>query len=155
MFEIKPYVDSKFCLECKGCCLFMKEKWLPHLLEDEKKLLEKDRIKLKEINNTDGCEFLNRKNHLCCIYGQRPFECRLYPFLLVRNEKTLDLVVHLACPFIMDSRESEYFKTYSSELVSFLKKSPAVDLLKKEYKAFRVYPEAELFKIESDILGKG
>ena len=46
------------------------------------------------------CRFFHPPDHVCRIYDQRPLECRLYPFLLVRNGPDYAVAVHLACPFV-------------------------------------------------------
>jgi len=154
MLELKSCLSSSACLECRGCCCFASEAWLPHLLEHEKEALKIIRVHGQE-DDTGMlvCEFLNKNDHYCRIYAQRPFECRLYPFLLVlRPDKTIDLAAHLACPFVVTMAEGELFKAYTRYLRDFFKNPAVLDLLQAEHGTFHAYPDEELMVVQADIL---
>ena len=91
----------------------------------------------------------------CGVYTGRPFECRLYPFLLTRSDKNgrVTLSVHLSCPYVQQSRYSAEFekhvgilKAYLSgeERARFLRDNPA---LVGDYSEYRDEIE-ELFTLE-------
>jgi Uncharacterised protein family (UPF0153). len=102
------------------------------------------------------CEFLNKDDHHCRIYEQRPFECRLYPFLLVsRRDKIIDLAAHLACPFVVSAAEGMLFKAYVGYLRNFFNDSIVRNMLKAEYGTFHSYPKEELMVVQSNILQPG
>lgn len=170
MFSDFPQlVPSKICLSCQGCCRFRDEQsvWRPRVAPVE---LEVDAQKKELVSAVakDGyvetvtdqgqnrCTFLDLKNNQCRIYTHRPFECRLYPFLLTRSEKDgrVNVSVHLSCPYVLQSRYSAEFEQYvgvlkayfsAGEMARFLRDNPA---LAGDYSAWREEIE-ELFPLES------
>ncbi len=99
-----------------------------------------------------------KKANKCGVYTGRPFECRLYPFLLTRSpsEKNgrVTVSVHLSCLYVQQSRHSAEFekhvdvlKAYLSgeERARFLENNPA---LVGNYSEYRDEIE-ELFTLES------
>ncbi|MBF0570003.1 MAG: DUF2156 domain-containing protein, partial [Candidatus Omnitrophica bacterium] len=58
------------------------------------------------------CHFLNAPDHHCCIYSKRPFECRLYPFVISSEKGQLKVYAHLACPFVQDKLRAEEATEY-------------------------------------------
>ncbi len=154
MIEIRKFTDSAFCLnDCRACCRFSDENWLPNLLEQEKKQLGVDRVRTipAEEGQDACCEFLDRESQHCRIYSDRPFECRLYPFLLVRSGQTLALAVHLACPYLRRELGNKEFWQYVAYLRQELKVPETAGLLQREAGIFHVYPEIEIQYIEPDI----
>ncbi len=152
MFFLKQFVNSSFCLECKGCCRFSQEIWQPQLLELDKQRSGIKTIPVKIEGDNIVCSFLKEDSHLCQIYNQRLFECELYPFLLSRREQTLDLVTHLACSFIMEMQGKPEYENYTRYLIDTLSSAEIVRMLKKEIKMFRLYPQDEVSVIKEDIL---
>ncbi len=62
-----------------------------------------DRIALEcRRGDAHACFFLNATDHRCRAYASRPFECRLYPFLLSREKNGFKVYAHLSCPAIVD-----------------------------------------------------
>lgn len=149
MRSLKQWVPSWVCLSCEVCCRFESpaSRWRPRLGENEQQLSavypagKKGGLQiepsgyLKTEKHGDGwhCVFFNRKDQTCGVYGNRPFECRLYPFLLVRQDGRRKLAVHLACPFIGCGGHSpelvayvDYLKNYfqDAEVLRFLRENP-------------------------------
>jgi hypothetical protein len=133
MFDIKQFVTQDACSKCEGCCRFTEENsiWQPILLDEEIKIIskestDKDTLSLsKKINSLPFkdyfiCSFFDIDNKKCKIYNIRPFECRLYPFLINKTKDATYLSVDLKCPFIKDKLESKDFKDYGNYLMSFL-----------------------------------
>jgi Fe-S-cluster containining protein len=150
---MKQLVDSKTCLECRGCCNFVDEHWLPVLLSAETVLLDRKEISGRQHNGRIVCEFLDTAAHTCTIYGRRPFECALYPFMLVKRGGTLDLAAHLACPFVVRTMHTEAWEAYTWYLAGLLKMPKWIALLKKESFRFRTYPAEEFLTIKRNLLG--
>ena len=134
--NLKQFVDQKTCLECKGCCRFKEEEsmWRPNLTDSEcqKFLKEKNNqsvvdgdqcVKSVFLDGQHICSLLESKTGLCQVYQDRPFECVLYPFVLVKKEKSIFVAAHLACPFIQDKKESDDFLKYCNDLKSFFSKA--------------------------------
>ena len=112
-------------------------------------------IKTVKAQGQNRCAFLNLGTNKCGAYTGRPFECRLYPFLLTRCEKNgrVAVSVHLSCPYVQQSRYSAGFekhvgvlKAYLSgeERARFLQNNPA---LAGDYSEYRDEIE-ELFTLE-------
>lgn len=126
---IEQFVASRVCLSCKGCCRFMDAAsiWNPCLLDEEinSNLFPASISKTGKIiaiyskeEDIYFCPFL--KEDKCGIYLKRPFECRLYPFLINREGTRFFLAVDLNCPFARDNYGTETFKTYINYLMGFL-----------------------------------
>jgi Fe-S-cluster containining protein len=108
MLNLKQFVPSDFCLECFGCCRFAQNPaiWAPA------------GCNLVKNNGEYVCENLKEDNR-CRIYAQRPLDCRLYPFLLVRRGNSLQLGIHRVCGFIQEknlsNREIQGYADYLKE----------------------------------------
>lgn len=87
---LKQFVPSEYCLKCLGCCRFAQNPtiWAPR------------GCRLIENNSGYICERLSLKDNRCRIYNRRPLDCRIYPFLLVRKNRSLLLGLHKSCCFI-------------------------------------------------------
>ena len=153
MIEFKQFLNSEYCLKCKQCCIFEDTSWLPHLLSDDRKNLAKSEVCAKKFKNgLECCEFMNKSDHTCIVYEKRPFECRLYPFLLIDNQGPLDLAVHLGCPYVLSKVNGKEFSEYCEYLADILLSKDNLKKLKPEKSVFHWYPEIELFFIKKDIL---
>ncbi len=143
-------VPPKICLSCQGCCRFREAEslWRPKVAPGEletnehkkdlaKALGEDGYIKTVEEQGQNRCAFLDLGTNKCGIYACRPFECRLYPFLLTHSQENgrVTVSVHLSCPYVQESRYSAGFeqhvgvlKAYLSgkERARFLKNNPAL-----------------------------
>ena len=149
MFSDFPQiVPQKICLSCQGCCRFKEAAsvWRPKVAPEEltgqdkavREAVDKDGyIKTVREHGQNRCTFLHLDSNKCGIYTCRPFECRLYPFLLTRSGKNgrVTVSVHLSCPYAQESRHSPEFekhvgvlKTYLSgeERARFLRSNPAL-----------------------------
>jgi len=153
MFEdMKQFLSSDVCLSCEGCCRFDKEKsdWRAKVgMSEEQAILANfplsQKIQPKEAVEKGGylkdklchgiyaCTFFNPEDTTCGIYHHRPFECRLYPFVLTQWKKKTAVCVHLLCPYIgmkKDSPEYDQYVGYLKELFQkqnvklFLKENP-------------------------------
>lgn len=79
-------------------------------------------LKTVEEDGQNRCPFLNPGTNKCGIYACRPFECRLYPFLLTRSPKNgcVGVSVHLSCPYVQESRHSSEFEKHAGVLKAYL-----------------------------------
>ncbi|MBU1045063.1 MAG: YkgJ family cysteine cluster protein [Candidatus Omnitrophica bacterium] len=153
MLKIKQYLNSNFCLECKECCKFEDDIWLPHLLKADEKALGIACVKARKGSDSSLiCKFLEETEHKCRVYERRPFECALYPFLLVRRNGDLDLVVHLGCPYILNNVNTQEFEQYSAYLCQALLEPDNFKLYSQEQAKFHSYPDVELFMIKKNLL---
>jgi Fe-S-cluster containining protein len=132
-----------------GCCRYNSNSsiWSPNLLEQEKRELGLEKIELIPINESYICRFLNLENNQCRIYKKRPWECRLYPFLLNYRGQKLYIGVDLGCPFIKDKINSEKFKRYLNYLNRYLLKPSVSSTLNRNRKLFPSYPAEQVVNL--------
>jgi len=162
---MKQFVPQEVCLKCQGCCRFssMDSVWSPYLLEEEiQELLDKDiPPALIDINrrvrpvpepakDTFICAFFNAQENKCKIYGLRPFECQLYPFLLNLRDGKVLLTVDLHCPYIKEKLESRELKEYIAYLSDYLNSPKQLQLLKGNPQILQAYEDVmELLELEA------
>jgi Fe-S-cluster containining protein len=105
--ELKHFIPQEFCLICKLCCRFNQADtvWAPR--------------GIKPISHEDYfiCPRLNINTNRCRIYLKRPFDCRLYPFLLAVKNKKVYLALDSRCPYAGDRTKAGALKKYSRYLV--------------------------------------
>lgn len=135
--ELKQFVPSEVCLACEGCCRFLDANscWRPKISDKEKSaalipgkkavvfpasVVEEDQA-LQTIpwKGKHICYFFNPNHNTCGIYSHRPFECRLYPFVVTGSKGRTAVSVHLACPNIQERRNSLEFDSYVSYLKTY------------------------------------
>lgn len=133
---LKQFVPSDVCLKCDGCCRFKEEKsaWRPKVTAEERADMifspsvgsifsrrsvdKEERIVTRPCASGHHCTFLHEDGHTCRIYGDRPLECSLYPFVLSRRGSELDVSAHLSCPYVQEHWKTKAF----NEHVHFLQK---------------------------------
>lgn len=134
MFSDFPQlVPQKFCLSCRGCCRFREAQsvWRPKVapaeLEDNEHkkdltwaLGQDGYIKTVKAQGQNRCAFLNLETNKCGVYSGRPFECRLYPFLLTGKEGNIVVSVHLSCSYVQQNRCTREFECYLAVLRGYL-----------------------------------
>lgn len=123
--ELKQFVPSEVCLKCDGCCRFQNEKsiWRPRVAQEESTALTKDiasdgRLKTSCVHGEEQCVFFNREDRTCRIYQTRPFECRLYPFVLLKKGAETVVAAHLSCPYVQEKGDTKE----AAEYVAYLRK---------------------------------
>lgn len=152
--DFQQFVPSTFCLKCDGCCRFKQAQspWRPKITSEEKKPAgEKQVFPETSIDPNDFfstvpyqdshiCSFFDPGHHACEIYGHRPFECMIYPFVLSKNKKGQGLFVHVNCPYVQETQGSPAFLDYQAYLQDFLRQDPVRSFLKKNPDLFGQYP---------------
>ena len=148
MFDINEIIPEGFCLKCDGCCRFAEENsvWFPRLLKEEEKAIPKDKFRPVP-NKKEGnflCAFLRTEDNKCKIYKSRPFECRLYPFLLARDAKTgkIFLAVGTNCPFARGNLKKAEFKKHTEHLTALFKSPDFLKFIKDNPQIIQSYPDA-------------
>lgn len=154
---IKQFIPDGVCLKCKGCCRFAEADsvWAPSLLNEEIQILAKDarfepkitsrkKIHLVQPQGNDifFCSFLQENNNECKIYSSRPFECRLYPFLIDCCAEKIFLSVDLNCPFAAENFKTETFKEYVDYLSTLFASLQLREVLKNNPHLVQAYPQA-------------
>lgn len=129
---IRNLIPNKICLACFGCCRFAEKDsiWGPA------------GIKLVPGKGQSSflCSFLNPKNNKCRIYPHRPFDCRLYPFLLCRKGRKIFLSADSNCPYLEKHMRTREVKNYISYLLKFLNSKKAAKILKNNPQIIQEYP---------------
>ncbi|MCX5714566.1 MAG: YkgJ family cysteine cluster protein [Candidatus Omnitrophica bacterium] len=151
---IKQFVPSEYCLKCKGCCRFKEADsvWVPCLLDEEIQELLDKKIPSAAISRerrlmavpdpcAEGsiCPFLSAQDNECRIYGGRPFECQLYPFIINMRNKKILLTVDLNCPYIEEKINTQEFKEYVEYLAGLLNSAPYLKLFKDNPHILQAY----------------
>lgn len=130
----------------------MNSVWSPCLLHEEVQdllarnitpamILAKKKIRLMR-EPAEGClicAFFNAPKNKCRIYSFRPFECRLYPFLIKRGGKKVFLAVDLKCPFVTQDFKSRRFNGYVQYLTRLLHKPKARGALRDNPQLIQMY----------------
>jgi len=149
MARLKQFVPQEVCLSCDGCCRFKEEdsSWRPKLTSQESlsdRIFSKNaidssgRIKTKCHQGNFLCQFLNPENNQCTVYGEHPFECQLYPFLVVKEKGEPAIFAHHNCPYVQKTRHTKEFEEYAAYLKEFFSESSAKDLSSTEsYQEYR------------------
>lgn len=135
--NLTQIIPSEICFSCDICCRFPEETspYAPFFTSDEIQQATGEGLSLHFFQGTRGsyislvpqeegclCPAFDPKTARCTIYEVRPFDCRLYPFLLMRAPKngSVLLGVDTRCPFIQESRERGPLSEYIRALISFL-----------------------------------
>jgi Fe-S-cluster containining protein len=128
----KQAIPQEFCLKCRGCCRFSQQDsvWKPHLLEEEKSWVAKIRIIPAAGENDYICGNLSCPENKCRIYADRPFECRLYPFLFDRKDNKVFLALDLNCAFVRENNKNPEFEEYTRSLIKLIQSKEYLDILK-------------------------
>lgn len=107
-----PYKLWERCLTCpNNCCHGYLSKSI-FTTPAEKKALPL-------INRNSPCAYLDKKN-LCSVHTLRPFDCRLFPFDLIKDAGKFYWVIwDLNCPILKNERDrfEEYLLEHETTLI--------------------------------------
>ncbi len=136
---ITQIIPNKLCFSCDVCCRFLDKNallaplFLPHEITPKIKhhLGKSCRVKLKPWQDMHTCYFFNSKNNKCTIYSKRPFDCQLYPFTIMFDEKREKIVLGIdkKCPFSAIPEMGNSIKNYFHYLVDLLEKKEIATLV--------------------------
>jgi len=164
---MKQFVPSDVCLSCDGCCRFKEKEseWRPKVaceempsvpargLADvilrEDKIDSSGRIKTVPCDGFHICSFFNPDDHACRIHNNKPFECQLYPFILLNTGEKIALSVHLNCPYIQETRNTGAFDSYVEYLKRFFKRDDVLLLVRENPQLAGDYEE---YRSELEVL---
>jgi Fe-S-cluster containining protein len=148
MQEIEQFIPAGGCQGCRGCCRFgqLGGPWSPHFLDIEEEAAGRVRLvpSGKAGENAFVCSCLDRKTGLCGIYGQRPLECRLYPFLLHRQKDVIFLAVDDRCPAVSARQDSPDFAAYVARLESLFSSAEWQEVLVRNRERIPSYLEVRM-----------
>jgi len=135
---LSELMSKATCAECKYCCSFKRTSlWeVPTFPADKLKKLAKD-ADCKVVTDKCGsksfaycdlsgeyltkdpaeeapCPFLDENTGCVLSDDDKPFDCKLWPFRVVRKGDHLFLAISIACPSIM-TWELEHLRAYAEE----------------------------------------
>lgn len=146
MVRLKQFVPSEYCLKCVGCCRFFENPtmWAP------------PGCRLVKTNDGYRCEHLKEENNRCVLYSQRPLDCRLYPFLLVKQGSRLQLGLHKSCCFLEEQQPAlADIQTYVHYLKQRLATASFIRTIRKNPKIAADYQEnVEIIADLKDVFSK-
>ena len=129
----------KECLSCKNKCCNLDITFPLFLTPEEKK-------KFIGINNHPACIFFN-KNKLCDVHNIRPFDCRFFPFDIIKINGIFTWIIwKLNCPIIIDKNKEE-FEKYLQEFEKTL--IPKFKSHLENYSKFRIKELTKKYKHET------
>ncbi len=145
---MKQIVHHEQCRRCRECCRFRanREDFAPIFTTEEVETIRAVRgsmpeftpfkatpnilqIRLKQAEVADPvyplvCPFLDEENYQCLIYDVRPFDCRIWPFIVVRIRETGEIqLAHFtgdACLALQEVSDDDFadYEAYMQELVA-------------------------------------
>lgn len=134
---LKQFVPNDVCLNCRVCCRFADKEsvFRPSLLKEDKEGLreqaptvasgQEGRIALKECSSgLYCCKFFDKEGNRCSVYDLRPFECRIYPFVIARHNGRAYLGIDSNCPYAEENRRPGEFLEYVEHLFDYLPARP-------------------------------
>jgi Fe-S-cluster containining protein len=141
MLKIKQLIPEGYCSKCRGCCRFSQKcsAWAPRLLKEEADRIGQISVLAYEPEGNFICSHLDVSDNNCRIYGSRPFECQLYPFLLSGRENKKFLAVDLNCAFVKDNRDTEAFKAYCVQITDLMRSPAFSAVLRNNPQMFQTY----------------
>ena len=158
MIHIEQFIPQDLCLACDTCCRFnlpetiwsplftaeeIKElvgnNIIPPLFFTEKKGSRAHRINLEPFREHFICPCFDPKDKKCKIYSSRPFECRLYPFLLVKKENKFYLAYDRKCAYFSNG-DKKRIEEYRDYLKNEFQKENSLLFLREHLELFARYP---------------
>ncbi len=164
----------KKCQDCRGCCYFPEEEqyFAPIFTKEEIETIAKTRkemptfkpfrdsanvFKIDIIPSTRKsgqyvCPFLDEKTHLCGVYGVRPFDCKIWPFMFMKDKNGKTVLASFtkdACP-ITDSFSEKEYDEYKKSILDFINKENGFALLKSHPDLASDYEEETYIIFDAD-----
>ncbi len=154
---MKTITKSEDCLKCRECCKFENSELYFSPLFTDKEVEEikkkfgnveyfmeykgsKKVFQIKMLKSEKGfyvCPFLDEEAHLCRIYEIRPFDCKLWPFMLarVKGKEGAYVVCFDKCLCKgLEATPAREFDEYKEYITNLLKSEQYAQLIKS-------YPE--------------
>jgi Fe-S-cluster containining protein len=151
---MRQLIPEEACLKCRGCCRFSDTEsiWSPNLLDDDTQallkngippffILDNKKIRLTHYlpENNFICSLFDAGSNKCKAYAFRPFECRLYPFLINRSNGKVFLAADLKCPSLKGKEKSEALQFHAQYLADFLSQPDILKILRRNAHIIQEY----------------
>lgn len=142
---LKNILSPQTCAECRICCGFDDDDiWETPVISDETKMLissTKPETEFLPYRNSslmkmlpadeDGiypCPMLSVEG--CILGSEKPFDCRIWPFRVMKLESSLVLTVSPVCPHVPETPLSELMKFvadgFAEKVFSEAERSPDI-----------------------------
>ncbi len=156
MCDLRGFVPSEECFKCDRCCRFSDKEtiWSPVFSAQEVEEVINEgyppavfnigRVGFKDVrlHPKQGlrysfiCPFFDEEKNCCKIYPIRPFDCRLYPFLIVdMGDGDVFLGLDEQCPYVgkllTKQNGAEIIDRHSKFLAEFLNSQEGKECLYK------------------------
>ena len=120
-----PDVTSGLCLSCDVCCRFPEQGSFlaPVVTPDEAGAIGKEgRVDLVPSGDGYICPFFTTSSNRCSIYDVRPFDCKLYPFALMKSRDGNEIILGIdtKCPIANGALPEEDIASYIEDLIAFI-----------------------------------
>ncbi|HSV43010.1 MAG TPA: phosphatidylglycerol lysyltransferase domain-containing protein [Candidatus Bathyarchaeia archaeon] len=159
---LKQFLPAAYCFACKACCVFESTTtpWRPFMPQEEKLrscLVDPERAYDNEIVAPDGfvhavceegkgrCGVFNKESFRCERYLGRPFECQIYPFMIVTKDDKPYLAAHLSCPFMQEHWRDELFNEYVDYMIKYVEQPLIKNFLERNPGLARPYNKGDQF----------
>jgi hypothetical protein len=134
---LEPLLTKSHCAACKKCCTFeaMELQDAPLFTSETREIVLRDidptagfiprgnmwQIELRRISGTDKyvCPVLDSAEG-CRLGNQRPFDCRSFPFYVMRQGEEVVLALSPICPVITESERVAIDRVLDSGLLTSL-----------------------------------
>jgi uncharacterized protein len=161
MLSIDPFVPSEVCLACDVCCRFdaRDSVWSPLFLFKEILFLNEKNLvpsclfshahqkagrgaRIQLVKHKEGwaCPCFSSPDQKCRIYSARPLDCRLYPFLLLREGEKVFLAIDEKCPYARKHKDAPATRRATAALAAQCKSHEFIRMLKENPEIIQAYP---------------
>jgi len=125
ILNIRQVTNSSICLSCDVCCRFPeKDSFLRPVFtpEEAREGAKEGRVDLVPLEEGYICPFFTPSNNRCKIYDVRPFDCRLYPFALMKSREGKEIILGIdtKCPIVSGVLPNSEIGNYINYLISFI-----------------------------------
>lgn len=179
---MKQIIKHEQCLRCRECCRFRADRlyFAPLFTQDEIESIRQTgadmpefvpfqgsdkvfQIKLQPAQIKDPvyeyvCPFLDEANYVCTIYEQRPFDCQVWPFIVMREagRKILAHFTGESC-LALDEVDAADFAEYRDYFAALIRSEKYRDMLTRfpelvwEHQSDENYPTVPVLDITDDL----
>ncbi|MBI3605158.1 MAG: YkgJ family cysteine cluster protein [Nitrospirae bacterium] len=87
------------------------------------------------------CPAFDPLTHKCSIYEVRPFDCQIYPFVLMKKNESVAVGIDTKCPYIQEASNSPAIRKYGEGLIQILESPRIQSMLKKNQELIGPFQE--------------
>lgn len=99
------------------------------------------KAKLTAANSMYFCPLFDVAGNKCRVYALRPFDCRLYPFLLRKRKSGVYLALDTNCPFVHEHMHDPRFQKEIEAVLRYMRSRAGVAMVRANPGLTARYPE--------------